>query len=152
MAIHSKLEKLYLNDKKDRQLFNKGKLTERDLRANDTKRINILEEILPQVDENEIWNCHYICLLLMHSWSDDPLIFKKAHQYAKKAIKLGSSVTKWLYAASLDRWLSSQGKKQKFGTQFNTKTGKILPYDKKTSDQERKEYGVPPLSQLINRN
>lgn len=88
----------------------------------------------------------------MHSWSDDPSIYKLAHDYARKAVKLGSNVTKWLFAASLDRWLVSQGKPQKYGTQFNIKTGEIYDYDRSTSDQERSEYGVPPLSELLNRS
>jgi hypothetical protein len=152
MTINLQLEQLYLDDKSDRQLFDEGKISEKQLRQNDTYRQEVLNTILPTLDETEIWNCHYACLLLMHSWSDVPATYKLAHDYAQKAIKLGSNVTKWLYAASLDRWLVSQGKKQKFGTQFNTTTGIICDYDSKTSDQERKDYGVPPLSELINRS
>jgi len=152
MTIDLQLEQLYLDDKSDRQLFDEGKVSEQQLRQNDAHRQEALNRILPTLVETEIWNCHYACLLLMHSWSDDPATYKLAHDYARKAIKLGSNVTKWLYAASLDRWLVSQGKKQKFGTQFNTATGIICDYDSNTSDQERGDYGVPPLSELINRS
>lgn len=152
MTINLQLEQLYLDDKNDRKLFEEGKLSEEVLRQHDTYRHEVLNTIAPTIDESEIWNCHYACLLLMHSWSDDPAIYKRAHEYAQKAIKLGSNVTKWLYAASLDRWLVSQSKPQKFGTQFNIRTGIIYDYDHSTSDQERSEYGVPPLSELINRS
>lgn len=152
MTINIQLEQLYLDDKNDRALFEKGKLSKKFLKQNDTHRQEVLNTILPTLDETEIWNCHYACLLLMHSWSDDPAIYKQAHDYAKKAVKLGSNVTKWLFAASLDRWLVSQGKLQKYGTQFNIKTGEICAYDHSTSDHERSEYGVPPLSELLNRS
>lgn len=104
-----------------------------------------------QIDLNEIWNCHYLCLLFMHSWSKDPEDYRQAHEFAKKAISLGSNVTKWLYAASLDRWLVSQGKLQKYGTQYDPKSGRIAPYDKSTTDLERKKFGVPPLANLLKR-
>jgi hypothetical protein len=152
MAINLQLEQLYLDDKSDRKLYDEGRISEEVLKQRDLQRQKILKTILPILDESEIWNCHYACLLLMHSWSDDPAPYKLAHEYAKKAIKLGSKVTKWLYAASLDRWLVSQGKPQKFGTQYNLKTKKICDYDPTTSDQERAEYGVPPLSELIKRS
>lgn len=150
MTINLQLEQLYLDDNNDRKLIKEGKMSEQQLKQNDTHRLKVLNTIVPEIDESEIWNCHYACLLFMHSWSDNPATYKKAHEYARKAIKLGSKVTKWLFAASLDRWLVSQGKPQKFGTQFNTTTGKICEYDQSTSDQERLEYGVPPLSELIN--
>lgn len=152
MTVNPQLEQLYLDDKSDRDLFEKGKLSEKVLKQNDTHRQKSLNTILPILDESEIWNCHYACLLLMHSWSNDPLIYKLAHEYAEKAVKLGSSVTKWLFAASLDRWLVSQGNPQKYGTQFNMKTGKIFDYDPSTLDTERSDYGVPSLSELLNRS
>jgi len=152
MAINLQLEQLYLDDISDRKLFEEGKLSEATLKQHDIHRLEILNTIVPTIDKSEIWNCHYSCLLLMHSWSDDSSVYKLAHEYAQKAIKLGSNVTKWLYAASLDRWLVSQGKPQKFGTQFKTTTGIIYGYDTSTSDKERSEYGVPPLSELINRS
>jgi hypothetical protein len=151
MTIHFKLEQLYLDDKKDRKLFEADKMSETQLKAHDIQRSKILEKILPEIDESEIWNCHYACLLLMHSWSNDPKIFKKAHDYAKKAVEMGSTVTKWLYAASLDRWLVSQGKLQKYGTQYDSTTGKILPYDIETTEDQRKKYSVPSLKELKNR-
>ena len=153
MAIHLGLDKLYHDDKNDRQLYEKGKLREDKLRAKDEARLSEAKELLAKkaVDLDEIWNCHYLCLLFMHSWSKDSEDYKRAHEFAKKAVSLGSNVTKWLYAASLDRWLVSQGKLQKFGTQYNIKNGEIAPYDTQTNDREREEYGVPNLSKLLKR-
>jgi hypothetical protein len=57
---------------------------------------------------------------------------------------MGSRVTKWLYAATLDRLLISHGKLQKFGTQYQIIGGKKVyaPTDKTVTDAEKKEYGV----------
>lgn len=151
MPINQHLEQLYLDDIADRKLFDEGRLNESLLHSRDARRQTVLQTLLPKIDENEPWNCHYACLLLMHSGSTDPNVYQRAHSFAKKAIQLGSSVSKWLYAASLDRWLISQTKLQKFGTQFDVKTGKILDYDSSTTDEERSEYGVPPLNQLLQR-
>lgn len=103
-----------------------------------------------EVDFSEIWNCHYAAYILIHSSSVADL--SDAHEYAKKAVEMGSKVTRWLYAATLDRYLVAQGKKQKFGTQFEQIDGawRLLPYDSSTTDKERKEYGVPPIHEALN--
>jgi len=82
----------------------------------------------------------------MHS--QNPVDYKKAHEYAANAIALGSNVTKWLYAASKDRLLVSQGKKQQYGTQFYCDKGvwKLYPVDNSITDKKRGAYYVPPLS------
>lgn len=152
MAINYELYQLYLDDKSDRAKFDDEVIDLEQLLDNDKKRLNTFYKIQNDIDESEIWNCHYACLVLMHSPDTDSKNYELAHSYAKKALEMGSNVTKWLYAASLDRWLVSQGKLQKFGTQYNTTTGKILDYDTKTTDEERAKYGVPPLEKLLIRN
>ena len=64
---------------------------------------------------------------------------------------MGSNVTKWLYAATLDRYLLSQGKKQKFGSQFIQKddTWELAPLDNSITDEERAKYYVPPISDAL---
>jgi len=151
MAINIQLENMYYEDLEDRVQFDDGTLTEHELSKRDSIRLETFLKLEPEIDKNEIWNCHYACLLLMHSAEAEPNFYEKAHWYAKKAVDMGSNVTKWLYAASLDRWLVSQGKKQKYGTQYDIKTGRILPYDNETTDTERKNFGLPPLNELIER-
>jgi hypothetical protein len=52
-------------------------------------------------------------------------LYKKANELARQGIELGDERSKWLYAATMDRWLVSQGKPQKYGTQFRkNKKGK----------------------------
>ena len=79
-----------------------------------------------------------------------PEHFKLANSLAEKAMERGSDGARWLYAATLDRYLMSQGKPQKFGTQFVTvgKTGtwELYDCDPTTTDEERARYKVPSLA------
>jgi len=147
MAIHIDLEDLYYEDKKERE---DSSIETETVELHTQERLKKLKKLLPNIDQSEIWNCHYVAYLLQHGNSEYE--YKLAHDYAQKAIAMGSSVTKWLYAATLDRWLISQGKKQKYGTQFKFENGnwELLSTDESVTDEERKEYGVPPLSQAYN--
>lgn len=75
--------------------------------------------------------------------------YKKAIALAKKGMALGNKRAKWLYAAAIDRLLIKQGKKQKYGTQYQIKNGKwiLYPVDPKVTDRERAQYGVIPLKE-----
>ena len=142
MAINIELEKLYYEDKKEREEFNDSKESLKTLEKHDRLRLQKVKRLLPYVDTAEIWNCHYLAYLLIHGETTED--YQLAHEYAKKAVDMGSSVTKWLYAATLDRWLVSQGKPQKFGTQYKIVNGKkeLFPVDKNTTDEERIEHGI----------
>jgi hypothetical protein len=148
--VDAELEDLYLADRKDRLLFKENKISEKRLNLNDAQRRTQLQLLLPHLDLSEIWNCHYAALILHHS--SEPKDFKHAHRLAKKAVNMGSKVSLWLFAATLDRLLLSQGKMQKFGTQYKFDDKKkrfiIQPIDPKTTDQERAYYKVTPLKDL----
>lgn len=149
MAIDIELENLYYEDKEERlSIGNNNQSIE--LLNNRTKdRITKLKKMLPGIDTSEIWNCHYLAYLLQHGETTED--YKRAHEYAKKAVNMGSNVSKWLYAATLDRWLVSQGKHQKYGTQFEKVDGewKMLPVDGTVTDEERALYYVPPLKDAL---
>lgn len=152
MAINTTLEDLYFADKEERESIDGSNENDLQLLAtHDKQRLTQLTEILPQVDINEIWNCHYLAYLLQHGETTED--YEKAHFYAKKAVDMGSNVTKWLYAATKDRLLISQGKVQKFGTQFEKVDGqwRHMPVNPNTTDTERAKYGVPPLAEALQR-
>jgi len=109
MPIHAELCLLYQKDLQDRKKYENQELSLQRLKKNDEQRLNRLRNLVGTFDENEIWNCHYACLLFLHSWNNTE-DYKLAHKYAKKAVTMGSRVTKWLYAASKDRMLVAQGK------------------------------------------
>lgn len=90
-------------------------------------------------------------LVFQHGGTKD---FKMAIKLSAKAIKLGYSRAKWLWAAATDRSLMDAGKKQRFGTQFRKeKGGKYVqwPVDPKTTDEDRKKYDVRPLKEMLKR-
>jgi hypothetical protein len=80
--------------------------------------------------------------------------YKLAHQLAERAMELGSLKARWIYAAAMDRYLLSNGKLQKFGTQMvQTIDGRrsLQPVEPTTTDEERLKYGVPSLVELERR-
>ncbi len=141
MPINLQLEDLYNEDKTERLKADSGEELSL-LRKNTHNRLKKLREIIPTLDESEIWNCHYVAYLLQHGESIAD--YKLAHEYAKKAVALGSRVTKWLYAATLDRLLISQGKLQKYGTQYQMINGEKVyaESDGTISESEKIEHGV----------
>jgi hypothetical protein len=75
---------------------------------------------------------------------------KLANELADQVVKLGFEDAKWIYAASLDRYLRSIGKPQKFGTQYVSVRGctyTLEPVDPATTDEERVAYHVPSLAE-----
>lgn len=149
--INTELEKLYFEDKNDRKLESLNDFIQDEIDERDSMRLKRVYEMIKskEIDENEIWNCHYVALLLQNG--DSSQDFKLAHEYAKKAVDMGSEVTKWLYAATLDRYLLSIGEKQKYGTQFDLSGDepKLAPYDESTTDEERAKYGVSKIKNAI---
>lgn len=96
---------------------------------------------------------HHAALIFQHGDTTDD--YKLAHGFAKKALELGDESVRWLYAATLDRYLISMGQPQKYGTQFklNDKDEWELgkPIDPTVTDGERAKYNVSPLSQALQR-
>ena len=145
MAIHIELEQMY--DEQKKEILEKYDALGLDRHA--AERVKRVKELLPEIELDEVWNCHYVAYLLLAS--EDKEDYKLAHDYAKKSVAKGSSISKWLFAATEDRILVSEGKKQKYGTQFKRINGtwELLPTDNTINDNERAEYGVPPLSQAL---
>ena len=76
---------------------------------------------------------------------------RRSLRLAKEAYEEGYKPAKTLIAQATDRLLQLQGKPQKFGTQaVRLKNGKWKQYrlDGSVTDDERKEYGLPPLKTL----
>lgn len=77
----------------------------------------------------------------------------KAHELARKGAELGDQMARYLVAASLDRWLMRQEKPQKYGTNgiwdAELDGWRLWDYDPATTDQERAEWNVRPLAELI---
>lgn len=77
---------------------------------------------------------------------------KRALAYAFHAYEQGYKPAKTLIAQATDRLLQLQGRPQLFGTQgvqLKNGTWKHYRTDPRTTDKERKEYGLPPLKTLV---
>lgn len=107
---------------------------------------------------------YYAAMILQHTpqgMLDTRIASKSAENYllahflAKSAAESGYSDARWLAAATYDRYLVSQGLPQKYGTQFtlNPQTGflEFDAVDPATTDEERREWNVPPVEETMRR-
>jgi hypothetical protein len=148
-GAEAKLREMFNDDQQDRveleraSFKNWPRVEARDI----TRRKNVLamlgkEEILSGTE------MYLAAFIFQHgACSEDYLL---SNELANAAINRGSRDAKWLYAASMDRYLISKHQPQKFGTQFRMQNGKLelLPFDTSTTDEERRKYNVPPLAEI----
>jgi hypothetical protein len=95
---------------------------------------------------------YYAAFIFQHG--NCPEHYNLAHQLAEKAIQRGYTRARWISAASLDRALMSRGLPQKYGTQYISYGDgplELYQYDPTTTDEERQQYDVPPLHELLRR-
>lgn len=80
---------------------------------------------------------------------DCPDHYLLANRLAGRAMAAGYEKAKWIYAATLDRWLMNTGRPQKYGTQYTFIEGRygLYPVDPNTTDEERRQYDVPTLAE-----
>lgn len=146
------IEDLYKQDIDDREGIDwddKDKVEE--LRKKDEIRRQTARDLLSSGNLSTGLNFHHASLIFQHGETTED--YKLAHELAEKALDLGDETAKWLYAATFDRWLLSDGKPQRYGTQFkqneNGEWEVALPIDPKITDEERAKYNVPPLSDAL---
>jgi hypothetical protein len=109
-------------------------------------------EVLDFIKNGEIRsgrNLVYGAFIFHHGDCSEHYLF--AHQLAETAVDAGYSDARWIYAATLDRYLMSLGALQKYGTQYTWIDGefKLYPTDPNVSDLERAEFQVPPLTESV---
>lgn len=157
---NSLLSRLAREDQADREpAAFKG--NERRVAIKDKKR---REQVLRLLKERKVKTSEdYFNAALIFQHGDSLGDYKKAEKYAHQSLKMGYEHARWLYAAATDRSLVHQGKKQKYGTQYETvvlnqnsptrakKVIRLSPYDRRTSDETRRRFDVPPLKDLIKR-
>jgi hypothetical protein len=89
---------------------------------------------------------YYAAFMFQHG--NCPEHYDLAHQLAEYSLQRGFTRARWLYAATLDRALMSRGLRQKYGTQYVSYGNGPLeryPCDPSTTDEERRQYDVPPF-------
>jgi len=142
------IPELYEEDQADRRdtalLQDFGLITKRD-----AIRLKLAEAIVAK--RKLLSGEEYYSLAMLYQHGSTISHSRLAVRYAKRAYEIGYEKAKWLYAASIDRLLSKQGKSQKYGTQFikkDTKSKwKLHPVDPTITDEERTKWNVPPLAE-----
>lgn len=149
----SEIEELYREDINDRHSRNWDKATREDLQwlgKRDRTRKNKVISLYKAKKIKTAKNYHHAAFILQHGEGSKD--FELAHSFADRAVKLGDKSAKWLYAATLDKWLLSTEKPQKFGTQFRKEGDEwklAEPIDSTVTDEERARFNVPPLSEAL---
>lgn len=139
------LEKIFKEDQKDRL---DASVSPSFVMRRDKERRKQTQRIINENGFKTGIDYYHAAMIFHHSPSIAHI--KKACALAEKSSNLSYKKAKWLCAATLDRLLMRQGKKQKFGTQFTKKSPtdiwRLYPVDSKTTDKERKLYNVPTLA------
>ena len=123
-----------------------------DLVTRDRERRQRLDELFAEGAVRTAEDHFHAAMLLQHGGALDD--YRRAHELASRAAELGHGMSaRWLAAAALDRWLMHQGKPQKYGTQYRPEGGRfrLWEVDPATTDEERAEWGVPPLAEALRR-
>src|SRR5215475_10363694 len=95
---------------------------------------------------------HDAAVIFQHGHNPDDYLL--AH-LAIEAIAMGDASSKWIAAATLDRYLQSIGQKQVFGTQYTSKSYLFLlqhkddPNAKNSPEAQQKGYTQEPLDRNL---
>lgn len=127
------------------------------MRHNDEVRLKRALEIYGLYKEGERLSgesLKKLAMIFQHAPTTDGI--EKAFELSSAAVKLGYEPAEWLMAASEDRLLMYQGKKQKWGTQFKKdEVGKWYQYPIEddsisgATDELRKKYRIASAEECI---
>lgn len=151
--ISKELKELFEADQADRiairRRWDDRELTEK-MMENDSLRLKRAREIYDDyiVSKVSLSNQELVQLAFLFQHSSESDDYRKAQELAGAAGDEG----KWMAAAAEDRWLLSQGKEQKWGTQFvsETEQAPMLPDEESgITDDMRAERDIPPRAEQL---
>lgn len=148
--MNKRLYALYKADQRDRYRLKLNDKEWKKLAERDKERQKEAAEILRKDKRLDASDYYRAAMIFQHSATNQ----RRAMSLAKKSMDMGYAKAKWLYAAAIDRALTNAGKKQKFGTQFRLSrrgTATPFPIDKRTTDELRAKYNVPPIEKTKKR-
>lgn len=116
------------------------------LRQRDAIRRMHVSVIISSLTDATAEDLYHAAWVLNHG--DLPEEARRAHALASRAAALGLEKARWLAAASFDRACMYDGKLQKYGTQIvpDGIRYRVWDTDPGTTDAERAEFCVPPIS------
>jgi len=147
---HTELRAMFEADQADRRAVAAREMSRPELNLRDYERRQRLEHLAAEGAIQGVDDHYYAAYLLQHGTL--PEEFRRAHDFAAQAVTRGSRPARWLFAATLDRWLVALGKPQQYGTQYvriGTHGYAIYETDPEVSDAERAQYDVPPLHEHL---
>lgn len=144
-----RLQELYNADQADRSKVFDSAEAVKQLRLQDAMRRQLVLEMAARGEINTGNDLYHAAVILLHG--HEAKDFLTAHRYASMASINGHKPSRWLAAASLDRFLMAVGLPQVYGTQFehNEDEGKYqlrLPIDDShILGYEKKFFNVPSV-------
>jgi hypothetical protein len=143
----SRMAVLYVADQTARQL--PFEIEPPQLDEEDTQRRIEALALIKNGDIHSPRDFVYAAFIFQHG--DCPAHYHFANRLAQIALDVGYDEARWIFAATLDRFLMSIDEFQKFGTQYTWIDGEFVlyPVDPETSDDERRAYNVPSLAEAM---
>jgi hypothetical protein len=144
--VTAELRAIFDADQRDRRGKTPPDMVERD-HARRRRALEMIEagEVIDGADH------YHAAMVFQHGDQLDD--YWRAHELALEAAELGHRPGRWLAAAAYDRWLTHQGRPQKYGTQYhvNGDRWELYPVEPATTDGERAEWDVPSLAEAHRR-
>jgi hypothetical protein len=151
-SMNVSLRMLFESDRADHAIPRiAGTLEYVEMRRRDSQRRHDVRSILRNETDLMATDFYHAAWILNHGDTSDEA--EEASRLAQKAFELGHAEGGWLYAAAFDRWRMYSGLPQKFGTQIvpDGRRYRLWDYDSTTTDEERAQFNVPPISELQQR-
>ena len=150
---NAELARLYREDQSDRTDGTKTDWSK--VGPRDKARLARTKQLYQGNQLNTPNDYYHAALILQHG--DVPEDFLLAHEFCVVAISKGRNdkYTRWLAAASEDRFLMNIGRPQRFGTQYQAIPAnapyKLYKVDEGVTDELRRQMSTPTLDQAKQR-
>jgi hypothetical protein len=152
---NAELTRLHNEDQSDRTPADGKAIDWSKVAPRDKARLARTKEIYSQNQLITANDYYHAALILQHG--NVPEDFLLAHEFCVVAITKGKNdkQTRWLAAASEDRFLMNIGRPQRFGTQYQaypaTAPYKLYEVDKGVTDELRRNMNTPSLAEARQR-
>ncbi len=145
--VEQRIKKLFEED----QLARAGEETlipEDRMKSDYQRRVEVMRYLEMGV-VNNAESLYFAAVIFQHGNCSEH--YKLANELAKRSMENNFHPARWLFAATLDRYLLSVGKLQKYGTQYLEMNGtwELQNYDLTTTDAERALFDVKPLEEQL---
>ncbi|WEF31476.1 hypothetical protein [Pseudoduganella chitinolytica] len=149
LLVNAELAQLFADDQADRNVPPGTSIDWELVGVRDDRREARVKALLAADALRSGADFYHAAMILQHA--DTPDDYLLAHDLCVIAIGKGEDRARWLAAASLDRFLINVGRRQRFGTQYESKRSYLPPrlaeVDPAVPDALRREMGVPSLAE-----